>query len=176
MTGRPWMPLYIADYLADTVSLSTTEHGAYLLLIMEYWRAGGLPADGARLARITRLSPKEWHAIRDTIASFFGPNWTHKRIDAEMAKSSDITSKRSAAGRAGAHAMHGKRMANAQQSQRQTHGKPGGNRVLSHSSHSTVPVHEEESLSDNELGGLDSDSGFDTQTPPDFDPETGELE
>jgi uncharacterized protein YdaU (DUF1376 family) len=100
MTDRPWMPLYIADYLADTAHLSTTEHGAYLLLIMAYWRNGGLPCQDAQLARIARLSLKEWLSIRDTIASFFGAGWSsHKRIDAEMTKTDEARNKRSTAGR-----------------------------------------------------------------------------
>lgn len=82
--SRAWMKLYIADYLADTGHLSTLEHGAYLLLIMHYWRAGGLPRDDVRLARIAKLELKEWRAIADAIALLFLPEWRHKRIDAEL--------------------------------------------------------------------------------------------
>lgn len=83
---QPWMPLYVADYLADTRRLSTLEHGAYLLLIMDYWRNGGLPADDRDLARIAGLSAKAWSAMRAKIAALFQDGWRHKRIDAEMAK------------------------------------------------------------------------------------------
>jgi uncharacterized protein YdaU (DUF1376 family) len=75
------MPLYVADYLADTGHLSTLEHGAYLLLIMHYWRVGCLPADDRKLANICRVSVHQWKAIRPTIAAFFRDDWTHKRID-----------------------------------------------------------------------------------------------
>lgn len=85
--SQPWMPLYIADYLADTSRLSTLEHGAYLLLIMDYWRNGSLPDDDRKLARIARLSAPEWAAIRDDLAELFQPGWRHKRIDAEMERS-----------------------------------------------------------------------------------------
>lgn len=105
----PWMPFYVADYLADTGHLSTVEHGAYLLLIMHYWQSGGLPADDRKLARIVRLSPSEWADIRDTIADFFDADWRHGRIDEEMAKAEDKINKRSAAGKAGASARYGKR-------------------------------------------------------------------
>lgn len=87
--SSPWMPLYVADYLADTRRLTMAEHGAYMLLIMEYWRNGGLPDDEMRLARIVGATPDEWAKVRDNVAELFQPGWRHKRIDAELAKSRD---------------------------------------------------------------------------------------
>lgn len=86
MTTTPWMPLYVADYLADTRRLSTLEHGAYILLIFEYWRNGRLPDDDRRLARIVGLSEAAWAEIRDSLFEFFEDGWRHKRIEAELAK------------------------------------------------------------------------------------------
>jgi hypothetical protein len=69
--SAPWMPLYIADYLADTTHLSTMEHGAYMLLIMDYWRHGRLPKEDAALARIVRMSAKEWQAVKPNVMGLF---------------------------------------------------------------------------------------------------------
>ncbi len=84
-----WMPLYIGDYLKDTRRLSTLEHGAYLLLIMEYWQQGGLPDDDAQLARIAGLSLSEWRSVRPTLSSFFTNGWNHERIERELAQAKD---------------------------------------------------------------------------------------
>lgn len=118
--SRPWMPLYVADYLADTGHLTTTEHGAYLLLIMHYWANGSLPADDARLARISRLSAKKWGDVRPILAPLFDSNWRHKRIDAELAKSLDISNKRKKA----AEEKHAKKDANAPALAVQMHTQP----------------------------------------------------
>jgi uncharacterized protein YdaU (DUF1376 family) len=90
MSAPPYIPLYVADYHADTTHLSRGEHGAYLLLLMAMWRAGGrLPATDDRLARLAMCTPEEWADMRSTIMEFFkrrGGHITHKRIAAEIAK------------------------------------------------------------------------------------------
>lgn len=82
--SRPWMPLYIADYLSNTGHLTAAEHGGYMLLIMHYWEKDGLPTDEAKLARIARMSPEEWQSCRSAIADFFDENWRHDRIEQEI--------------------------------------------------------------------------------------------
>ncbi|WP_374634024.1 YdaU family protein [Ferrovibrio sp.] len=107
-----WMPLYIGDYLADTGRLSTEGHGAYLLLIMDYWRNGPPPDDDDTLAAITKLPLGRWRKMRPVLLSMFrqdGGVWRHKRIDAERDRAAGVTSERSAAGKAGAEARWGKR-------------------------------------------------------------------
>lgn len=91
---KVWMPLNVGDYLKDTRRLTAAQHGAYLLLIMEYWTAGNLPQDDGALARIACMTPNEWKKERAVIASFFGEQWTHKRINKELAKAAEISSKR----------------------------------------------------------------------------------
>ncbi|WP_245294991.1 YdaU family protein [Pararhizobium antarcticum] len=97
MSNRAWMPLHIADYLADTGHLTATEHGAYMLLIMHYWQNGHLPANEKLIARVARMTADQWEESRDVIAMLFGPGWTHKRIDAELSKADDIIEKRRSA-------------------------------------------------------------------------------
>lgn len=91
--SRAWMPLYVADYLADTGHLSAAEHGGYLLLIMHYWQNGGLPTEDRRLARIARMSQSEWADSRDALADLFAEGWVHKRIDAELKAAADVSGK-----------------------------------------------------------------------------------
>ncbi len=81
----PYMKMYWGDYLGDTYHLRAIEHGGYLLMIAHYWRAGCLPDDPDKLARIARMTRKEWDRYGDTIMQFF-PDGKHKRIDGERIK------------------------------------------------------------------------------------------
>ena len=95
------MPLYVGDYLGDTGHLSTAQHGAYFLLMMHYWRQGGLPNDDKQLAAITKLPLRLWLECRETMQAFFYDGWRHKRIDGEIAKMEEKTNRRAAAGQKG---------------------------------------------------------------------------
>lgn len=87
MTSVPYMPLYVGDYIRDTMRLSTLEHGAYMLLIMDYWSNGSLPKDDRKLARIARVSESEWSKMRDSLADLFTlGEWRHKRVEFELEK------------------------------------------------------------------------------------------
>jgi uncharacterized protein YdaU (DUF1376 family) len=96
--SKPWMPLYVADYLSDTGHLTTVQHGAYLLLIMHYWKRGGLPSDDTQLAQIARMTEREWARNKVTIGLFFSDEWQHERINQELAHAEEISSKRRIAG------------------------------------------------------------------------------
>lgn len=101
-----YMPLWIADYLADTQHLTRDEHGAYLLLLMAYWRKGEpLADDDRKLAAIAKASPAEWRRLRPVLSEFFQVGdgvWKQKRVDAELARAKAIRAKRSEAGAKGA--------------------------------------------------------------------------
>lgn len=90
MAKAPYMPLYTSDYLGDTGHLSTEEHGAYLLILMQMWNAGGsLPADPSKLARVARCSTKKWLAMADTVLAFFhidGDQISNDRLTKERQK------------------------------------------------------------------------------------------
>lgn len=111
--STPWMPFYVADYLADTRRLDTLEHGAYMLLILEYWRQGGLPKDDATLARLVLVDASTWARIKPVISSFFDADWRHKRIDAELEKAREKNERRQDAGRRGGLAKAERQSSNA---------------------------------------------------------------
>jgi len=105
---RSWMPMYVADYLADTSHLSAAEHGAYLLLIFHYWsNAKALPSNDKVLARIARMTTEEWKESKDVILEFFDRkcgDLVHHRIEKELGIAHERYQKRADAGRKGGKA------------------------------------------------------------------------
>ena len=91
---KAWMPLWIGDYLADTMHLDAEAHGAYLLLIMHYWRSGQpLPNCAVQLTHIARLSGRGSASVLSTVLAFFevdGETYRHRRIDEELNKSANL--------------------------------------------------------------------------------------
>lgn len=107
-----WMPIYISDYLGDTQRLTTEQHGAYFLLLMDYWRNGRPPADDAVLASITKLALPAWKKAKPLIMAFFSVergHLVHKRVESELKKAATNVEQRRAAGVASAQARQRKR-------------------------------------------------------------------
>lgn len=106
-----WMPLFVGDYLGDTARLTTEQHGAYLLLIMDYWRNGPPPNDDAVLAQIARLDKRTWQKHRQVIQPLFrvsGGQWRHKRVDQEIAGATERSGKAAMRAKAAAEARWSK--------------------------------------------------------------------
>jgi len=106
MAALPYMQFYVAEYQADTMHLTAEEHGAYLLLIFNYWQTGK-PIPKKRLQKIARVSSDRWTGVKDTLSEFFkdtGDEWVHDRIEADLKAAKDAQAQRAAAGKASAEA------------------------------------------------------------------------
>lgn len=116
MAALPYMKLFPADYLADTQHLTTEEHGAYLLLLMNYWQTGK-PLDNSdeKLYIVARLSRTRWKAVRESIAPFFkiskSNQWKHGRIEYELSKVLEKSQKTSYAGKESARKKKNRELA-----------------------------------------------------------------
>lgn len=108
-----WMPLWIGSYLADTMTLTTQQHGAYLLLLFAYWRnRGPLDDDDEDLASIVKASASEWKKLRAKLTKFFtieGGTWAHTRADKELAAAGLRKAAAVSKAKAGAEARWGKK-------------------------------------------------------------------
>jgi len=108
MSAPPYMPLYVADYLADTTHLSTLEHGAYCLLLMSMWRAGGsLPNDPAKLAKFARMTSAQWARVEATVMQFFtvgNGEVIQSRLAREIDKHANVVRQRRESGSKGGKA------------------------------------------------------------------------
>lgn len=103
----PYIPLYVADYEADTAHLSIEEDGAYMRLLRLCWRTPGcsIPDDAAWIMRRMRCTADEFHrVVSPIIAEFFRKERGriyNPRLAQEFRRIEDVSKKRSEAGRMG---------------------------------------------------------------------------
>jgi uncharacterized protein YdaU (DUF1376 family) len=107
MAEFPAMPLWTDAYLADTSHLTTTEHGAYLLLLMVAWRTHDkrLPDDDKKLAKYARVTPGQWARLKPVLQEFFkvkDGHWTQGRLTDEAEAVRQHRERQSKAGKASA--------------------------------------------------------------------------
>lgn len=88
MAEHPAFPLWTDAYLGDTYNLTTTEHGAYLLLLITMWRnKGSLPNDPKKLASWAKCTTAQWERVWPRLADFFtvaGDTITQGRLTDEL--------------------------------------------------------------------------------------------
>ena len=120
MAALPYMKFFVADYLADTNHLTTEEHGAYLLLLMNYWQSGkALDNRKGQLAKISRLSNERWTNVEQTLAPFFTIKrgfWQHQRVENDLQFVLSKSTKAAASGRISGVKRANERSANVQRS------------------------------------------------------------
>jgi len=89
--GKPlWMPIWIADRVADTGHLSAFDLGCLHRLELSYWRSGPLADCNDTLARICGCTPVEFRRARISLGKFFdigSGQWISQKIDMELAES-----------------------------------------------------------------------------------------
>lgn len=89
MSGTPFMPLWVGDFLLKTGDLDARETGAYLLLLMAMWsRDGSLPADQKKLQRVAKCG-REWPSVWASICHYFNEEdgrITQDRLTEELDK------------------------------------------------------------------------------------------
>jgi len=114
---NPWMPMFFGDFLANTMHLSASEVGAYVLLLAHAWEHDAeVPWDRAQ--RIARIDNRNWKRVEQKLLPFFQcsapgtipPVHCHERVRSELAHAAEISSKRKTA----AEQMHMRRRANAE--------------------------------------------------------------
>lgn len=103
----PYIPLYVADYEADTAHLSIEEDGAYMRLLRLCWRTPGcsIPDDAAWIMRRMRCTADEFHrVVAPLIAEFFRKERGriyNQRLSQEFRRIEELSQRRSEAGKKG---------------------------------------------------------------------------
>jgi uncharacterized protein YdaU (DUF1376 family) len=104
-----WYPRYYRDYQESTGHLSLLEHGAYSLLLDQYYLLGKpLPADTERLMRLVRCqTDAERIAVASVLKEFFtleSGQWVNARAEIELLTRQELIETRRNAGKTAAKA------------------------------------------------------------------------
>jgi len=106
------MQLYVSEYMADTRHLDTEEHGAYLLLMMNYFETGK-PILKSRAQAIAGMKGNDrWTTVEKSLNDMFidtGDRWEHSRIEADLEVLREAQEQRANAGKASAEARKRKK-------------------------------------------------------------------
>jgi uncharacterized protein YdaU (DUF1376 family) len=98
------MPLFIGDFLSSTAEWTGEERGLYLQLLAHQWSLVSLPTDPSRLCRLVAYDQQNfsncWEVVRCKFNVVDGRLYNH-RLEDHRAKSVELSSKRSAAGKKG---------------------------------------------------------------------------
>jgi uncharacterized protein YdaU (DUF1376 family) len=85
----PAFQFYPKDFVTGTLTLTTYEVGAYMLLICYCWDNGSIPKDLGSMARIARISTQQmrrmWVALREKFQEG-GDGFVQPRIEVERQK------------------------------------------------------------------------------------------
>lgn len=119
MATLPYIQLYVSDYLSDTQHLTAEEHGAYLLIIMNYWQTEK-PIPQNRLQGISRVFNDRWTNVKQVLSEFFTEDengcWYHTRIEQDLDKVKAKSKQASDAGKKSAEKRASKKPINKEDS------------------------------------------------------------
>lgn len=128
--ARVWMPFYVGSYIKNTRRLKPAQHGAYLMLMLEYWNEQApLPDNDEELATIAGMSATEWADTRPKLERFFtiaDGAWRHERIDEEIEKANANVARAKQNGKKGGRPPKKRVAKNPEETQDQTQKKPTG--------------------------------------------------
>lgn len=108
MSKTPFMPLWVNDFIGDTLHLDAKEVGAYMLILMTMWgRDGTLPNDHSKLKRVARVG-RDWSKVWASIEGYFkveGDVIFNERLRQEFLS---VAAKRKVNAQSGARGGHAK--------------------------------------------------------------------
>lgn len=109
----PYLPLYVADFEADTAHLTVEEDGAYNRLLRLCWRTPGcsIPDDEAWIRRRMRVDQETYErVVRPVLEEFFTRRkgrLHNARLTAEFERANATSKRRAEAGRKGGASRNG---------------------------------------------------------------------